>query len=405
MYLLSSVRHRRLSSSRSGETKQVWRREAYFYAIFSTEIKLAFTFRGQQKLSDGSHRTQLHKVMQSWVLVVKKYLSLSPGFTLSHWFPDLCMKPCMQVLQLMMSCDEDLAADCTCTFNKSRYCKKEEGRGDEEEIHIPLLYNAELQKTKEEKKPGRDRVNFRRKGDFPEKSGSPQNSRRSKKQVCSTEDLGTSLSWILIPWQVCEVATRAFQAMSCVWSPQTPSGSPENQVTEHPSSRELRVHTFTLNAHSFLPGKCIQRCQKRGQSLSTLEVPPDECSMLQDFSLGWWMQYYKTGPSGEAHKMQERELALRAYGLAFMPLFLEVLQVYRHHKFHRQLAALSAFWKTIYMIFICFSWYRSCEFLSTLYGWGKDCCPFNVLAEKWKPRLKDINQVFVRKEILQHKKK
>lgn len=64
---------------------------------------------------------------------------------------------------------------------------------------------------------------------------------------------------------------------------------------------------------------------------------------LQDYSLGWWMQYYKTGPLGEAHKMQERELALGAYGLAFMPLFLEVLQVYRHHKFHRQLAALNAF--------------------------------------------------------------
>lgn len=113
---------------------------------------------------------------------------------------------------------------------------------------------------------------------------------------------------------------------------------------DHRASQQQGAQSpHTLNTHSFLPGKRIQRCQQRGQSLSPLEVPPDERSVLQGCLLGWWMRYYKIDPSGEAHKMQERELALKAYGLAFVPLFLEVLQIYHHHKFHRQLAALSAF--------------------------------------------------------------
>lgn len=37
-----------------------------------------------------------------------------------------------------------------------------------EGIHILLLYYVELQETKEEKKLGKDRVNFRRKEDFSE---------------------------------------------------------------------------------------------------------------------------------------------------------------------------------------------------------------------------------------------
>lgn len=115
-------------------------------------------------------------------------------------------------------------------------------------------------------------------------------------------------------------------------SPQVPPGSPKNQIQEHPSSRESRVNTLIFNPHSFLPCKYIQTCQKRGQSLSSLQVPQDECNVLQDCSSRWWMQYYQLGSLGKAHKMQERKVMLGARGLASMTLFLEVLHIYHHHR-------------------------------------------------------------------------
>lgn len=63
---------------------------------------------------------------------------------------------------------EDLAADCTCTFSMRRHHKKEE-REDERGIHIPLCYVVESQKTEEEKKLERKKINFRRRGYLSEK--------------------------------------------------------------------------------------------------------------------------------------------------------------------------------------------------------------------------------------------
>lgn len=54
----------------NNKTKQVWRTEAWFYAICSTKMRLAFTFWGQWESSHGSHCTKLHKATVSSILVL-----------------------------------------------------------------------------------------------------------------------------------------------------------------------------------------------------------------------------------------------------------------------------------------------------------------------------------------------
>lgn len=156
-----------LQLTHKSKTKQVWRINACFYAVCSTEMRLAFTFWHQWELSDGSHCTQHYKAMVSSVLVLKNlYCRVLDSLchtdfqihvqslackASSSWTPVMKTR---QQTALALSAGEGMI-------------RKKKGEKMREEF--TFLYFVELQKTEEEKKLERKKIKFRRRGYFSEK--------------------------------------------------------------------------------------------------------------------------------------------------------------------------------------------------------------------------------------------